>query len=92
MVPDKEYEQQVRQWVGKMLGNRKGRRRLAKRDGRIKDWADIQDAYGPINKPIDLGINKFKKMAREKLNKPYKTVLNYKIEMHKAFYDKLNAK
>lgn len=87
-----EYEMKVLDYIGRMLSNRKGRRKLAKKDQAIKHWKENQHVYGPINKPIDLGINKFKKMAREKLNKPYKTVLNYKVEMHKAFYDKLNAK
>ena len=80
-----EHDRKVRDYIGRMLSSRKGRRKLAKKDGAIKYWKENQHVYGPVNKPIDLGIKKFKKMAREKLDKPYKTVLNYKIEMHKAF-------
>jgi len=81
---DKEYELKVREYIAKMLSNRKGRRALAKKDGKIKDWDSIQNYYGPINKPLDLGINAFKKLARQRLDKPYKYVKNYKEAMYNA--------
>lgn len=87
-----EYEKKVRDYIGRMLSNRKGRRKLAKKDQAIKHWKENQHVYGPVIKPIDLGINKFKKMARAKLDKPYKTVLNYKVEMHKAFHKTVDNK
>lgn len=79
------YEEQVQIYLTRMLSNRKNRRHLAKRDGQLKNWQSVKEHYLPINKPIDLGINKFKKLARERLEKPYKTVLGYKQEMHMAF-------
>ena len=82
---DENYEEQVRLYLTKMLSNRKSRRLLAKRDKQLKNWQSMKEYYLPINKPIDLGINKFKKLARERLEKPYKTVLGYKREMHTAF-------
>lgn len=87
----KEHEAAVKEYIGRMLQNRKGRRKLAKRDKQIKNWANIQEYYGPINRPIDLGIKQFKKMARLNVAKPYKFVLRYKMEMYKALEEALKG-
>ena len=80
-----EYEAQVRAYIARMLSSRKGRRKLAKKDQAIKHWKENQHVYGPVIKPIDLGINKFKKMAREKTKNPYGLIKNYKTEMWIAY-------
>lgn len=90
MEPDKR-EEEVRGYLARMLSNRKNRRLLAKRDGQLKNWSSMKEYYQPINKPLDMGINAFKKMAREKLAKPHKYVLSYKLEMYKALEDALKG-
>ena len=70
--------------------NRRLRRKMAKNLGLMKQgWQGIKDEFPPYNKPMDLGIKKFKRSLR-KANSGKKTcasskdVIEYKLRARKA--------
>lgn len=68
--------------------NRQLRRRMAKNLGLMKQgWQNIKDEFPPYNKPMDLGIKRFKRTGASN-----KDVLHYKEEAHSAFVNTNNNK
>ena len=68
--------------------NRRLRRKMAKNFGLMrKGWQKIKDEFPPYNKPMDLGIKKFKKTGAS-----HKDVVEYKLRARKALSKQLNSK
>lgn len=68
--------------------NRKLRRKMAKNLGLMKQgWQNVKDEFPPYNKPMDLGIKKFKKTGASS-----KDVVEYKLRARKALSKQLNSK
>ena len=68
--------------------NRRLRRKMAKNLGLMKKgWQNVKDEFPPYNKPIDLGIKKFKKTGAS-----HKDVVEYKLRARKALSKQLNSK
>ena len=68
--------------------NRRLRRKMAKNFGLMrKGWQKIKDEFPPYNKPMDLGIKKFKKTGAS-----HKDVVEYKLRARKALSKQLNRK
>lgn len=68
--------------------NRRLRRKMAKNLGLMKKgWQNIKDEFPPYNKPMDLGIKKFKKTGAS-----HKDVVEYKLKARKALSKQLNSK
>ena len=60
--------------------NRRLRRKMAKNLGLMKQgWQSIKDEFPPYNRPMDLGIKKFKKTGAS-----HKDVVEYKLRARKA--------
>ena len=65
--------------------NRRLRRKMAKNFGLTrKGWQKIKDEFPPYNKPMDLGIKKFKKTGAS-----HKDVVEYKLRARKALVDNI---
>ena len=65
--------------------NRRLRRKMAKNLGLMKrGWQKIKDEFPPYNKPMDLGIKKFKKTGAS-----HKDVVEYKLRARKALVDNI---
>ena len=65
--------------------NRRLRRKMAKNLGLMKKgWQKIKDEFQPYNKPMDLGIKKFKKTGAS-----HKDVVEYKLRARKALVDNI---
>ena len=61
---------------------------MAKNLGLMKQgWQSIKDEFQPYNKPMDLGIKKFKKTGASS-----KDVVEYKLRARKALSKQLNSK
>lgn len=72
------------QYFFKMSQNRYLRRKLAKQLGMMKHgWQNVKEEFPPYNKPMDLGINKFKKAGHS-----YKDVVEYKQKSYGALSNK----
>ena len=68
--------------------NRRLRRKMAKNLGLMKQgWQNIKDEFPPYNRPMDLGIKKFKKTGASS-----KDVVEYKLRARKALSKQLNSK
>ena len=68
--------------------NRRLRRKMAKNLGLMKQgWQSIKDEFPPYNRPMDLGIKKFKKTGASS-----KDVVEYKLRARKALSKQLNSK
>ena len=68
--------------------NRRLRRKMAKNLGLMKQgWQNVKDEFPPYNKPMDLGIKKFKKTGASS-----KDVVEYKLRARKALSKQLNSK
>ena len=68
--------------------NRRLRRKMAKNLGLMKKgWQNIKDEFPPYNKPMDLGIKKFKKTGAS-----HEDVVEYKLKARKALSKQLNSK
>ena len=68
--------------------NRRLRRKMAKNLGLMKQgWQSVKDEFPPYNKPMDLGIKKFKKTGASS-----KDVVEYKLKARKALSKQLNSK
>ena len=65
--------------------NRRLRRKMAKNLGLMKQgWQNINDEFPPYNRPMDLGIKKFKKTGASS-----KDVVEYKLRARKALVDNI---
>lgn len=75
--------------------NRRLRRKMAKNLGLMKKgWQNIKDEFPPYNKPMDLGIKKFKRSLRKansgkKTGASHKDVVEYKLIARKALVDNI---
>ena len=68
--------------------NRRLRRKMAKNLGLMKQgWQSIKDEFPPYNKPMDLGIKKFKKTGASR-----KDVVEYKLKARKALSNTIKNK
>ena len=68
--------------------NRRLRRKMAKNLGLMENgWQNIKDEFPPYNRPMDLGIKKFKKTGASS-----KDVVEYKLRARKALSKQLNSK
>lgn len=65
--------------------NRRLRRKMAKNLGLMKQgWQSIKDELPPYNRPMDLGIKKFKKTGASS-----KDVVEYKLRAREALVDNI---
>lgn len=68
--------------------SRRLRRKMAKDLGMMKEgWQNVKDEFPPYNKPMDLGIKKFKKAGHS-----HKDVVEYKKEARLAFVNTIKSK
>ena len=65
--------------------NRRLRRKMAKNLGLMENgWQNIKDEFPPYNRPMDLGIKKFKKTCAS-----HKDVVEYKLRARKVLVDNI---
>ena len=68
--------------------NRRLRRKMAKNLGLMKKgWQSIKDEFSPYNKPMDLGIKKFKKTGPS-----HEDVVEYKLKAREALVNTIKSK
>ena len=83
-------------WFKKMSQNRRLRRLMAKKLGYMKQgWQNVKDEFPPINRPLDLGVNEFKRVLSEKkidTSTKNKAVLQYKMKAREALVNTIKNK
>ena len=78
-------EEARRRWFFENSQSRRLRRGMAKKLGLMKHgWQNIKDEFPPYNKPMDVGIKKFKKTGAS-----HKDVVEYKLRARKALVDNI---
>ena len=82
------FEKQRLEYFYNHSQSRRLRRKMAKELGFMKlGWQNVKDQFPAYNKPLDLGINKYKKTGQ-----PHKNVVEYKMRARTALNDKLKSK